>query len=112
MDNLLWNIERSLWLQGVDAWEQHLANCCIMAFGPTGAMQNTQIIESLRAAPRWLDVTMSEIQLIRPAADVAVLAYRALAQRDGAAPYEALCTSTYVGAAGTWQIAQHQQTPL
>tara|TARA_R110002020_G_scaffold26365_6_gene85232 strand:- start:409 stop:747 length:339 start_codon:yes stop_codon:yes gene_type:complete len=112
MQDPLWNIERSLWLDGVDAWQAHLAPSCIMAFGPTGVLQDAQIIDSLAQAPRWVDVTMSDTTLIRPATDVAVLAYGARARRHGAEPYQALCTSTYVRRDGKWTIAQHQQTPV
>ena len=112
MDDPLWTIERSLWLDGVDAWQAHLASSCIMAFGPTGAMQNARIIDSLRATPRWSAVEMSDTLLIRPAPNVAVLAYAATAQREGGEHYRALCTSSYVEEGGDWKIAQHQQTPL
>ena len=44
--------------------------------------------------------------------DIAVLAYRVSAERDGAAIYEALCASTYLNDNGNWLRMSHQQTPV
>lgn len=108
----LWDIEHRLWLEGADAFEESMAIEGIMAFGPTGILVNADIVASLRGAPRWTDVTMSERFEARPTEHVSVLGYRALADRDCASPYEALCTSTYIEADGKWRIIQHQQTPV
>lgn len=55
---------------------------------------------------------MSEAHVARPADDLLVLAYKAEGKRDGAAPYNAYCTSTYRRADdGRWRLVQHQQTP-
>jgi len=112
MADPLWEIERSLWLDGVDAWRRQLGKGCIMAFAPTGAMQDEQIIESLRDAPRWQSVEISDTVLTRPTDNTAILAYHAVARRGDNTPYWALCTSTYVATGGDWKIVQHQQTPL
>lgn len=108
----LWNSERRLWLEGIGAYEELMAPECIMAFGPMGLMRNQQIIESLRAAPRWSEVEMTDQAATRPAEGVAILAYKAHGIRDGARAYEAICTSSYVCVDGYWWIAHHQQTPI
>ena len=42
---------------------------------------------------------------------VAVLAYRAEAERPDAPILKALCASSYVRDEGTWRLMSHQQTP-
>jgi hypothetical protein len=108
----LWTIERDLWLAGVDAYETRMAPQCLMVFGPMGVMERGAILDAVRQAPRWSEVAFDQRQSIAPADDIAVLAYRATGSRDGAEPYRALCTSSYIRSAGRWLIAHHQQTPL
>lgn len=107
----LWAIEQSLWLDGVSAYGEVMAEQCVMAFGPMGIMRNNEIVESLQAAPRWHEVFMTEKATITQDG-VAVLAYRATASQRGVDAYEALCTSTYIRVEGIWRLMQHQQTPL
>jgi hypothetical protein len=107
-----WEIERRLWLDGAAAFEARLDPACVMAFpAPTGLLAGAAIVESLKGAPRWAELEMQEAHLARPADDLAVLAYRAVARREGGAPYRAWCTSTYRLDEGRWRLLQHQQTP-
>lgn len=108
----IWNSERRLWLEGTGAYEELMASDCVMAFGPMGAMGRDEVLESLREAPRWTDVVMTDKAKAVPAENVAVIAYHVRSKRPGAEPYEALCTSTYVRIDGQWMIAQHQQTSV
>lgn len=97
-----------------DAWrtEERLDPACVMAFpAPAGIMHGAGIAESLAGAPRWSSVAMADRHVGRAVPDVHVLAYRARAQSDGAAPYEAYCTSTYRRDGDRWRLVQHQQTP-
>lgn len=109
MDDLR-NTERRLWEEGVGAYEELMAPECVMAFGPIGIMDRTEIVDSMRNAPRWSGVDMIDITQTRPADNVLIIAYRALATKSGADPYEAVCTSTYVTIDGRWKLAQHQQS--
>lgn len=109
----IWKIENSLWLDGVEAYEKHMADPCIMVFGPTGILNRQQILETLAQAPRWSHVDMTETTLAAPDdSAVLVIAYRAGARRDGAEPYRALCSSTYLVVKGAPLLVQHQQTPI
>ncbi len=108
----LWDIERQLWLLGGEAYREKMAAECLMAFGPMGVMRNEAIVEAIHVALRWTEVQMTEQTLIRPATDVAVLAYKALGSRERSETYLALCTSTYIRDPDGWKVAQHQQTPL
>ena len=51
-------------------------------------------MHSLKSAPRWSAIGMTNKQVCRPAPDVLVLAYKAEAKRDEADVYRAYCTST------------------
>ena len=107
----LWKIEKRLWLEGVGAYEELMGAECVMVFGPMGIMDRDGILNSLRNAPRWSSVEFSEqSDTIRPG--VAIVAYRAVGEREGAKPYTALCTSTYIQQGSEWRLAQHQQTPI
>ncbi len=106
----LWKLERRLWKEGLGAYEELMAPDCLMAFGPTGIMGRAEIVDSMRDAPRWSDIDMTDTTQTKPADNVSVIAYRALAKRSGADPYEAVCTSTYIAIDGHWHIAQHQQS--
>lgn len=108
----VWTSERRLWLDGAEAYAELMATQCVMAFGPMGVMRNKVIVDNLHEAPRWADVAFADQVFTQPAERVQILAYKAEARRDGAKPYRALCTSTYVQEDGSWRIAQHQQTPL
>ena len=54
---------------------------------------------------------MAETHAAPPSEDLLVLAYKVRGRRDGAAPYDAYCTSTYRKADDRWRLVQHQQTP-
>jgi hypothetical protein len=109
----VWDLERSLWLDGVDAYRSRLADGCLMAFGPMGVMSKAAIIESIEQAPRWTAVDMGDTTLTTPGDTIAVvIGYTATATREQSEPYRALCTSTYLILDGELKLAQHQQTPL
>lgn len=110
--DVLWLIEERFWTSA-DAHRDTLDPGCLMAFpAPAGLLAGPGIAEGLAGAPRWTRVEMTERPLAQPAPDVAVLAYRARGVREGAAPYEAFCTSTCCSSAGAWRLIQHQQTPI
>lgn len=109
----LWQIERRLWLDGVEAFEQYMARECLMVFAPMGIMTHDTILEGLRHAPRWSELEMKQQTTSEPSPGLRILAYRADARREGAAAYGALCSSTYVETdGGSWRLVQHQHTPV
>jgi hypothetical protein len=68
------------------------------------------VIDSMGGEP-WSSYRLFDERVVELSDDSAVLAYRASATRNGT-EYEALVSSTYVRAGGTWRLAVHQQTPL
>ena len=111
-DEDAWRMEERSWTGGEDHRREVLDPACVMAFPPpAGIIQGPGIAQSLAGAPRWSSVTMAETHAGRPSEDLLVLAYKARGRRDGAAPYDAYCTSTYRKAGDRWRLVQHQQTP-
>ncbi|MGI3168834.1 DUF4440 domain-containing protein [Pseudooceanicola sp. C21-150M6] len=107
----VWTVEELLWTGGTDAYRARMAPLCMMAFPGPGILRGTDILDALAAAPRWTRVDMTGRQMAETD-DLRVLAYRAHALRDGDAPYDALCSSTWTRTAEGWRIIQHQQSPL
>jgi hypothetical protein len=112
-DDEAWRAEERFWTGGTEHHREALDPECVMAFPfPAGIIAGAGIAESLAGAPRWSSVEMAERRVSRSAADLLVLAYKARGVRDGAAPYEAYCTSTYRRDGDRWRLVQHQQTPV
>jgi len=112
-EDAAWSQEERFWLGSADDNEAVLSPECVMAFAsPVGILRGAAIVESLRSAPRWASVDMSERVIGRPDQATLVLAYRAGGTREGADPYRAYCTSTYRRIGTEWLLVQHQQTPL
>jgi hypothetical protein len=109
----IWVLERRLWLEGAEAYDEILHPECIMAFAaPIGIMKGQQISQSLKGAPRWEHVAMEQQCVARPDERTIVLAYVANGHRTNSVPYAAYCTSTYRRQPADWRMIQHQQTPI
>jgi|SRR5690606_29826650 len=110
-DTDLWSLEERLWLEGADAYGDLVAPDALMAFAPIGILQGDAITESLAGAPRWTTLALTGRAIASPDAETRVLAYHARASRADAAPYAALCTSTWRRHPPGWRLVQHRQTP-
>jgi hypothetical protein len=106
----IWELEERFWLEGSSVYDDLLDPACLMVFPGMGVMRSADVLESLRHAPRWASVEMSERSLGRAGEQVIVLGYTAEGRRDGAVPYHCFCTSTYRLDGGRWKLVQHQQT--
>ncbi|EAQ05110.1 hypothetical protein OB2597_07490 [Pseudooceanicola batsensis HTCC2597] len=107
----IWETEKLLWTGGTDAYRRRLGASCLMAFPGMGILQGEEILDAIADAPRWSEVDFVGKRVIETNG-LTVLAYRAHALRDGDAPYDALCSSTWQHTAEGWRIVQHQQSPL
>jgi hypothetical protein len=106
----IWKLEERFWLEGSSVYDAHLDSACVMAFPGIGVMTGSGVMESLKNAPRWASVHMSERVAARAWSSVIVLGYKAEGRRPGAEPYLVFCTSTYRADGSTWRLVQHQQT--
>ncbi len=110
-DEQFWQAEERFWLDA-DVYDTMLDAQCLMVFPGLGLMQGAQAIrDSLRNAPRWSGVAMSERIVVRAGEQVVVLGYRAEGRRGDAEPYVAWCSSTYRRDGARWLLVQHQHTP-
>jgi hypothetical protein len=64
------------------------------------------------SAPAWSMFEIHDARVVALTRDSGVLAYRAVAQRTGEAPYFAIISSTFVRVGGAWKLAFHQQSPV
>lgn len=111
-DEKAWTEEELFWIGGEEHYRKMLDDGCIMVFpAPAGIIAGPDIARSLKNAPRWAAVEMTNQHVRRSSPDVLVLAYKAEATREGADPYAAYCTSTYRRESDLWRLIQHQQTP-
>lgn len=110
-DHPIWALERGFWIEGIDFYEIHLHQDALMIFPGMGIMDRAPVLDSLRAAPRWVDVQMTERRSAQTD-EVLLLAYLAVASRNDNKSYRAYCGSFYVRRAANWCLIAHQQTPL
>ena len=82
----------------------------IMVF-PGMRLDRDAAIEAIPDGPSWTSYELRDEDVHRPSPDTAVVAYHAVARRDGSM-YEAEATSTYVLQDGRWWLALHQQSPV
>ena len=100
LHDLLLGLERQGWEalssgRGGEYYREHLAENALMAF-PFGIMTREDAIEAMEAAPAWSMFEIHDARVVSLTADSGVLAYRAVAQRTGEAPYFAIISSTFV----------------
>ncbi len=114
LQSTLLEIEEQLWKGDADFYVRTLTEDALMAFpAPAGLLDKAQIVQSIATSQRWKEVTFHARHFVQPTANVAILAYRVSARREGQeARYAALASSVYVERNGSWELAFHQQTPL
>jgi len=112
-DARIWGSEESLWIGSAEQYRASIDDECLMVVpAPPFVMSGQQAIEAVTNTPRWSKVELSERQVARPQEGLIVIAYKARAEREGSALYEAYCTSTYRRLShDNWRVIQHQQTP-
>ena len=112
-DARIWGSEEGLWTGDAENYRATIDEECLMVLpAPPFVMSGGQAVEAVASTPRWSKVELSERQVSRPQEGLIVIAYKAVAERDGVSPYEAHCTTTYRRLThGEWRVVQHQQTP-
>jgi hypothetical protein len=110
-DDRVRKFETALWVGGDDVYRQAVDPGCLMVLPePPFLMSAAEAIEAVSRTPRWRDVELLGLRIARPHEGLIVIAYEALASREGEA-FSANCTSTYVRIAHEeWRVVQHQQS--
>jgi len=114
MDDMrVWSFEESLWTGDAEHYHALIdAECLMVLPTPPFILSGEQAMNAVSDTPRWTKIEITERQISRPQEGIIVIAYNAQAEREGVAPYQAHCTSTYRRLAhDEWRVIQHQQTP-
>lgn len=112
-DKHIWAAEKRLWTGVADEYETQIDETCLMVVpADPFILEGSEAVDAMAQSPRWADVAFENPHLTRPVRGTIVLAYHAVARRDGAGEYRAHCTTTWRRfAKGDWRVIQHQQTP-
>lgn len=98
--------------EGREFYSSVLHDDCVMLFPGGLLLQGRgEILDSL-ALQAWSGFEIDDAQSVWLAPGALTLIYRVTAQREGAGPYEALVSSTYVLTDDEWKLSVHQQTPV
>ena len=113
-DNRIWQFEESLWTADPQHYRESISDECLMVLPqPPFVLAGGQAVDAVAGTPRWSKVAFSDQQVKRPQEGLIVIAYKARAEREGVAPYEAHCSTVYRRLAHEkWDVVQHQQTPM
>jgi ketosteroid isomerase-like protein len=112
-DTLL-ELERRLWLEGVETYRELLDGDCLTIFpDPVGAMARAAVIEAVATGSRWTSVQFVEPRLVMLTGEAALVTYKADArcETDNSA-YAARIHSAWVRRGEGWRMAYHHQTPI
>lgn len=112
-DSLL-RLEHEFWAAAGDGqfYERRFAEDGLLIVpGVTEVMDKAATTAAVAQSSPWTSYELHDVRCAELASDVAALAYRAAASREGER-YEAMITSVYVRQNGDWQLALHQQTPI
>ena len=112
-DERVWRFEESLWTADAEHYRECIDDECLMVLPEAPfILAGQKAVDAVSQTPRWTKVALTDRQVHRPQEGLIVIAYKALADRDGEQPYEAHCTTTYRRLSHeNWKVVQHQQTP-
>jgi uncharacterized protein (TIGR02246 family) len=87
-----------------------MADDGLMVF-PGSVLDRQQSLRAIAGAPPWASFDLEDVRVIETGPDGALVTYRAIAQREGEAPYRAWMSSVYARRDGAWRLVLHQQSP-
>ncbi len=113
-DGRVWGSEEGLWIGDAENYHRTIdAECLMVVPRPPYVLTGQQAADAVSDTPRWSKVAFTAQQVSRPQEGLIVIAYKARAEREGVAAYEAHCTTTYRRLEHeVWRVVQHQQTPI
>jgi hypothetical protein len=110
-DERIRQFETDLWVGGEEVYRRRIANGCLMVLPePPFVLSGEEAIAAVSKTPRWSEVTLDDLRIVRPQEGLIVIAYAVTASRGGES-FAANCTSTYLRIAHEdWRVVQHQQS--
>lgn len=111
------DIERRLWTNDAQFYQDTLTEDCLLVFAETGVITREVAVDAIRKeneqGRRWAEVNFEEIRQLRLADAVSLLNYRVTARWEHEqSSVTLLASSIYVRRDETWKLALHQQTPV
>jgi hypothetical protein len=108
-------IERTLWTNDRQIYDERLEDEAFLVFPETGVMRKAAAVEGIaqenRAGRKWAEVVFADVEAVAVTSDAALLTYRADARWEHESTIRSvLATSLYVRRAGGWRLAFHQQS--
>ena len=108
-------IERTLWTNDRQIYDERLEGEAFLVFPETGVMRKAAALEGIaqenRAGRKWAEVAFADVEAVAVTSDAALLTYRADARWEHESTIRSvLATSLYVRRAGGWMLAFHQQS--
>ena len=112
-DERVWGFEESLWTASPEHYRESIDEECLMALPAEPHLFKGQAaVDAVSNTPRWAKVALTHREVSRPQEGLIVISYKAEAEREGAQPYTAYCTSTYRRLAHeVWKVVPHTQVP-
>ena len=112
-DERVWSFEESLWTATPEHYRESIDAECVMALpAEPHLFTGRAAMDAVANTPRWSKVALTHRQVSRPQEGLIVISYKAQADREGAQPYTAYCTSTYRRIEHeVWKVVQHSQVP-
>jgi hypothetical protein len=110
-DERIRQFETALWVGGEEVYRRSIADECLMVLPePPFVLSGEEAIAAVSRTPRWSEVELADLRIVRPHEGLIVIAYAVTASRGGET-FAANCTSTYVRIAHEdWRVVQHQQS--
>ena len=95
---------------GAAFYDELMADDGLMLF-PGMVLDKRTTLAAIRGAAPWARFELSDVRVIEPTPDCAIVAYSATAQRPGESEYRAVMSSSYARRDGRWRLVLHQQSP-
>jgi hypothetical protein len=116
--DVILDLERAGWDSlcdgtGSDFYGRVMAPDALMVLANGMVMDRDTVVEALSQSPPWRTYELSDIRLVRPTEDTAVLVYTGTGYREGDEPaFVGAMSSVYARTDAGWQLALYQQTEI
>jgi hypothetical protein len=108
-------VERTLWTNNRDIYDERLEDEAVLVFPETGVMHKAGALAGIEhenlTGRRWAEVAFADVEAVAVTPGVALLTYRADARWEHESTMRSvLATSLYVRRDRGWMLAFHQQS--
>ena len=113
----LMDIEKQLWANNPEFYQQALREDAMLVFGETGIISRKFAVDAIKEEAStgkvWEEVALDDLQHRWITEDVVVISYKSSSRwKNTTEMIYALCSSLYNYTEGAWKLVFHQQTPI